>query len=103
MSQAVIAVGTPQAFRATLARALEVEAEDIGWVQSVTAAEEALVESDEPVDVLVLSPEVKDPDALGLAEFVGRTAPMTAIVMVRDKSWKKRIDLRRLKPLIKKR
>ena len=29
----------------------------------------------QPVDVLVLSPEVKEPDALGLAEFVGRTAP----------------------------
>jgi pilus assembly protein CpaE len=87
MPQAVIAVGTPQTFRTTLARALEVEPEDIGWVQSVTAAEEVLVEADDPVDVLVLSPEVKDPDALGLAEFVGRTAPMTAIVMVRDKSW----------------
>src|SRR5262245_65648610 len=46
-----------------------------------------MVESREPVDVLVLSPEVKDPDALGLAEFVGRTAPMTAIVAVRDKAW----------------
>jgi pilus assembly protein CpaE len=87
MPQAVMAVGTPQTFRATLARALEVETEDVGWVQSVTAAEEVLVEADEPIDVLVLSPEVKDPDALGLAEFVGRTAPMTAIVMVRDKSW----------------
>ena len=87
MTQSVIAVGTPQTFRATLARALEIEPEDVGWVQSVTAAEEMLVEGDEPVDVLVLSPEVKDPDALGLAEFVGRTAPMTAIVMVRDKSW----------------
>ena len=87
MPQAVIAVGTPQTFRTTLARALEVEPEDVGWVQSVTAAEEVLVETDEPIDVLVLSPEVKDPDALGLAEFVGRTAPMTAIVMVRDKSW----------------
>jgi pilus assembly protein CpaE len=86
-SQTVIAVGTPQTFRGTLARALEVEPEDIGWVQSVTAAEEVLVGTGEPVDVLVLSPEVKDPDALGLAEFVGRTAPMTAIVMVRDKSW----------------
>jgi pilus assembly protein CpaE len=85
--QPVFAVGTPQTFRVTLARALEVEPEDIGWVQSVTAAEEVLVEADDPVDVLVLSPEVKDPDALGLAEFVGRTAPMTAIVMVRDKSW----------------
>jgi len=85
--QTVIAVGTPQSFRTTLARALEVEPEDVGWVQSVTAVEEVLVESHDPVDVLVLSPEVKDPDALGLAEFVGRTAPMTAIVAVREKSW----------------
>ncbi len=87
MLQSVIAVGTPQSFRTTLARALEVEPEDIGFVQSVTAAEEILVESNDQIDVLVLSPEVKDPDALGLAEFVGRTAPMIAIVAVRDKSW----------------
>ena len=85
--QSVFAVGTPQTFRSTLARALEIEPDDVGWVQSVTAAEEVLVAADEPVDVLVLSPEVKEPDALGLAEFVGRAAPMTAIVMVRDKSW----------------
>ncbi|MGH2591267.1 MAG: AAA family ATPase, partial [Actinomycetota bacterium] len=87
MQQSVIAVGTPQSFRTTLARALEVEPDDVGWAQSVVAAEEILVETFDPVDVLVLSPEVKEPDALGLAEFVGRTAPMTAIVMVRDKSW----------------
>jgi pilus assembly protein CpaE len=87
VQESVIAVGTPQTFRTTIARALEVEADDIGWVQSVTAAEEVLVETAEPVDVLVLSPEVKEPDALGLAEFVGRTAPMTAIVLVRDKAW----------------
>ena len=87
MQQSVIAVGTPQSFRATLARALEVEPEDVGWAQSVVAAEELLVEADSPIDVLVLSPDVKEPDALGLAEFVGRTAPMTAIVMVRDKAW----------------
>jgi pilus assembly protein CpaE len=86
-SQQVLAVGTPQTFRSTLARALEVEPDDVGWVQSVTAAEEVLVENNDPVDVLVLSPEVKEPDALGLAEFVGRASPMTAIVMVRDKSW----------------
>jgi pilus assembly protein CpaE len=85
--QPVIAVGTPQSFRATLARALEIDQEGIGWVQSVTAAEEVLVETGEPIDVLVLSPEVKEPDALGLAEFIGRASPMTAIVMVRDKSW----------------
>jgi pilus assembly protein CpaE len=87
MPESVIAVGTPQGFRTTVARALEVEVDDVGWAQSVTAAEEILVEADDPVNVLVLSPEVKEPDALGLAEFVGRTAPMTAIVLVRDKAW----------------
>jgi pilus assembly protein CpaE len=30
---------------------------------------------------------VKEPDALGLAEFVGRTSPGTAIVLVRDHTW----------------
>ncbi|MBI2238010.1 MAG: hypothetical protein HYU54_05720, partial [Actinobacteria bacterium] len=70
----VIAVGTPQSFRQQLARALEVEPDSVGWVQSATAAEELLVGSDDPVDVLVLSNEVKEPDALGLAEFVGRSA-----------------------------
>jgi pilus assembly protein CpaE len=87
VQQSVLAVGTPQTFRTTVARALEVEADDVGWVQSVTAAEEVLVEAGrQPVDVLVLSPEVKEPDALGLAEFVGRTAPMTAIVLVRERA-----------------
>ena len=83
----VYAVGTPQSFRQTLARALEVETDGVGWVQSATAAEEALINADGPIDVLVLSPEVKEPDALGLAEFVGRSAPGTAIVMVRDHTW----------------
>lgn len=86
MQQSVLAVGTPQTFRTTVARALEVEADDVGWVQSVTAAEEILVDDHDPVQVLVLSPEVKEPDALGLAEFVGRTAPMTAIVLVRERA-----------------
>jgi pilus assembly protein CpaE len=83
----VVAVGTPQSFRQQLARALEIEADEVGWVQSATAAEELMINAYGPVDVLVLSPEVKEPDALGLAEFVGRTAPGTAIVMVRDHTW----------------
>ena len=85
----VVTVGTPQSFRQQVARVLEVEADDIGWVQSATAAEELLINaaSLSPVDVLVLSPEVKEPDALGLAEFVGRTSPGTAIVLVRDHTW----------------
>jgi pilus assembly protein CpaE len=36
---------------------------------------------------MVLSPEVKEQDALGLAEFMGRQAPGTAIVLVRDHTW----------------
>ena len=88
MSEAsVVAVGTPQSFRQQLARSLEVELEEVGWVQSATAAEELLIQAFHPVDVLVLSPEVKEPDALGLAEFVGRQAPGTAIVLVRDHTW----------------
>jgi pilus assembly protein CpaE len=83
----VVAVGTPQSFRQQLARALEIQPDEIGWVQSATAAEELLLNAFNAVDVLVLSPEVKEPDALGLAEFVGRTAPGTAIVLVRDHTW----------------
>ena len=83
----VVAVGTPQSFRQQIARSLELEAEEVGWVQSATAAEEMLIQAYAPIDVLVLSPEVKEPDALGLAEFVGRTAPGTAIVLVRDHTW----------------
>jgi pilus assembly protein CpaE len=83
----VVAVGTPQSFRQQVARALEIEPDEVGWVQSATAAEELLISSFGPVDVLVLSPEVKEPDALGLAEFVGRASPATAIVLVRDHTW----------------
>jgi pilus assembly protein CpaE len=83
----VVAVGTPQSFRQQIARALELEGDEVGWVQSATAAEELLINAYAPIDVLVLSPEVKEPDALGLAEFVGRAAPSTAIVLVRDHTW----------------
>jgi pilus assembly protein CpaE len=83
----VVAVGTPQSFRQQIARALELEADEVGWVQSATAAEEMLITAYAAIDVLVLSPEVKEPDALGLAEFVGRTSPGTAIVLVRDHTW----------------
>jgi pilus assembly protein CpaE len=83
----LVAVGTPQSFRQQLARSLEIEPDEIGWVQSATAAEELLINAYSAIDVLVLSPEVKEPDALGLAEFVGRTAPGTAIVLVRDHTW----------------
>jgi hypothetical protein len=39
----VVAVGTPQSFRQQIARSLELEADEVGWVQSATAAEEMLI------------------------------------------------------------
>ena len=66
---------------------IELGPDEVGWVQSATAAEELLINAFQPIDVLVLSPEVKEPDALGLAEFVGRQAPGTAMVLVRDHTW----------------
>ena len=59
----------------TARQAIEMGPDEVGWVQSATAAEELLINAFQPIDVLVLSPEVKEPDALGLAEFVGRQAP----------------------------
>jgi hypothetical protein len=52
----VVAVGTPQSFRQQIARSLELEAEEVGWVQSATAAEELPINAYAPIDVLVLSP-----------------------------------------------
>jgi pilus assembly protein CpaE len=82
----IIAVGAPQTFRQQVARTLEADPEDIGWLPSVTAVEESLIGGKEWADVLVLSPGVKDPDAMGLAEFVARNAPSTAVVLVRERS-----------------
>src|SRR4029077_6096062 len=83
----VVAVGTPQSFRQQIARALEVEMEEIGWAPSATVAEEVLINALTPIDVLVLSPGGHDTDDPGLAEFVGRQSPGTAIVLVRDHTW----------------
>ena len=81
----VVTVGSPPAFRQQVARILETDPEDVGWLASVTAVEESILEGHEWADVVVLSPGVKDPDAIGLAEFVARTSPTTAIVLTRDR------------------
>jgi len=68
-----------------VARALTTEPEAIYWVPTVTAAEWSLSEATQPFDVIVLSPAIKDADALGVAEFIGRTSPASAVVLVRDR------------------
>ena len=86
MSEAkFIAVGSAPTFRQQVARALDIEADLVQWIPSVTAAEDALTANGDMTRVVVLAPEVKEADALGLAEFISRFAPTTAIVMVRDR------------------
>ena len=72
MDRTVVAVGAPPTFRHQVARALAADPESIEWMPSVSAAESALTEARSRPNVLVLSPAIKEPDAFGLAEFVGR-------------------------------
>jgi pilus assembly protein CpaE len=80
----VVAVGAPPTFRHQVARALAVDPETVPWVPTVSAAESSLTEQRHSPNVLVLSPSIKEIDAFGLSEFVGRSSPTSAVVMVRD-------------------
>jgi pilus assembly protein CpaE len=80
----VIAVGAPPTFRQQVARALARGSEQIEWLPSVTAVEELLGDRQERADVLVLAPSIKELDAFGLSQFLGRTSPTTAVVLVRE-------------------
>jgi len=79
----VLTIGAPPSFRQEVAHSIDAAPELIDWMPSITAAEEVLALEQAP-DVIVVSPEVKDFDALGLAEYVLHFAPTTAIVLVRD-------------------
>jgi pilus assembly protein CpaE len=81
----VVAVGGPPTFRPQVARALSADAETIEWIPNVIAAESTLLASDRPFDLLVLSPVVEEADAAGVAKFVARLSPTTAVVVVRDR------------------
>jgi len=63
---------------------LALASEQVEWLPSVTAVEELMGDRHERADVLVLSPNIKDLDAFGLSQFVGRTSPTTAVVLVRE-------------------
>ncbi len=80
----VIAVGGPPTFRPQVARALSSLPDAIEWIPTVTGAESVLLARAEPFDLLVLSPIVKEADAAGVAQFVARRSPATAVVVVRD-------------------
>lgn len=79
----IVAVGSPPTFRQQVARTLRLDQERVEWVPSVTSAEDFLA-SGSAAALMVLSPDVKEADAIGLAEFTTRHAPATAVVLVRD-------------------
>jgi pilus assembly protein CpaE len=81
----VIAVGAPPTFRNQVARALEQDVEAVEWTATVAAAESSLVARTSTANVVVLSPAVKELDAFGLSEFVGKSSPASAVVLVRDR------------------
>ena len=81
----VIAVGGPPTFRQQVARALEREPDAIEWTATVSAAESTLAERKSAVNVVVLSQAVKELDAFGLAEYVGKESPASAVLLVRDR------------------
>ena len=80
----IVAVGPPPTFRQQVARAMESPLEEIEWMPSVPSAEGLLGETQMIPHVLVLSPLVKMPDAIGLAEFVAQRLPSTAVILVRE-------------------
>src|SRR5438105_3357540 len=81
----VMAVGGPPTFRFQVARALQQDADAVDWTATVSAAESAIGERATPPNVVVVAPAVKDLDAFGLAEFLGSSAPASAILLLRDR------------------
>jgi pilus assembly protein CpaE len=81
----VAAVGGPPTFHPQVARALSSLPDAIEWIPSVIGAESALLGAAEPFDLLVVSPIVPEADAAGVAHFVSRQSPTTAVVVVRDR------------------
>lgn len=85
MSTRIVAVGAPSTFGQQVARTVGAAQDVISWVPTIIAAEEMLSGNGEGPIALILSPAVKDQDALALADHVARTAPATPIVVVRDR------------------
>ncbi|MGH2747728.1 MAG: AAA family ATPase [Actinomycetota bacterium] len=81
----VLAVGGPS-FRQQVAIALGIAPESVNWVPALATAEKYLVETEGQTELLALSPEIPEPDALLVAEFTSRTSPATAVVLVRSQA-----------------
>jgi pilus assembly protein CpaE len=85
MTSRIVSVGAPPTFRQEVGRALGIGPELIDWVPTVAACQEGFATPDGMSELLVLSPSIKDQEALSLAESVARAAPATAVVVVRER------------------
>jgi pilus assembly protein CpaE len=56
----------------------------VSWLPSISSAQRAIAEGEQPFDIVVLAPSVGDDEAIALAEFSARESAATAVLLVRD-------------------
>jgi pilus assembly protein CpaE len=80
----VVAVGGSPSFPPEVARALGASPDAVSWLPSISSAQRAIAEGEQPFDIVVLAPSVGDDEAIALAEFSARESAATAVLLVRD-------------------
>jgi len=80
----VVAVGGLPSFPMEVARALGASPDAVSWLPSISSAQRAMAEGEQPFDIVVLAPSVGDDEAIALAEFSARESAATAVLLVRD-------------------
>ena len=80
----VVAVGGLPSFPPEVARALGASPDAVSWLPSISSAQRAIAEGEQPFDIVVLAPSVGDDEAIALAEFSARESAATAVLLVRD-------------------
>ena len=78
-------VGGPKGFRRDVARAAGVPAEDVEWVSAADAPHHLLQGAAAWPDILVVSPDTQEAEAIDLAETAAISSPTTVVVLVRDR------------------
>ena len=80
----VVAVGGSPSFPPEVTRALGAFPDAVSWLPSISSAQRAIAEGEQPFDIVVLAPSVGDDEAIALAEFSARESAATAVLLVRD-------------------
>jgi pilus assembly protein CpaE len=80
----VVAVGGLPSFPVEVARALGASPDAVSWLPSISSAQRAMAEGEQPFDIVVLAPSVGDDEAIALAEFSARESAATTVLLVRD-------------------